>query len=530
MGAKLLLSLGALLVTLFLIEGFFSLVVGRSLRQLLWPVPVPFDLRTQTDDERRTAALTSNGLLRVHPDPLVAYVFRSEADLEILGAAVRTDGLGMRARAGAPVSGDAVRIVVLGDSVAFGVGARNDETLAHRLEEVLRKARGPGAPPVVCRTVAVPGWNHRNAVHFLLDHLPEYEPDIVLYLPIGNDLSDSDGVWETGHRRTIHDLGAADPWLVVSVGAGYEFLAALGRRLLMSGVRLDGMDIGTMVVGADVTPESRRRYDENAGSIALLDRSLRSRGARLVLVQHSADTGTQRRRDNYFWLLRERLLEAVPSLPVVHLMRDVPARFTLPGDPHPNPEAFRVYAVWIARALLEREWISRGEGNPLPALAADVESLRARPRTAQEVRALAEAARDDARGRLRSAVDLESGLGVGQIYGGINPGGSAGARTLVALAPAGDRLRVRLAPLADCPDLYPLTVKVQVNGAEVGEVVVRAGGEEARDEVTLAVPPQPDPSAPFDVLLVPARWVAIVDEGTTRIASFRPIRIESFGR
>lgn len=70
------------------------------------------------------------------------------------------------------------RIIVLGNSVAFGYGVDETETFAKRLEEVLRQ-RYPGRPFEVLN-FAVNGYNAYNQGALLADRGLQYEPDLVL--------------------------------------------------------------------------------------------------------------------------------------------------------------------------------------------------------------------------------------------------------------------------------------------------------------------------------------------------------------
>jgi hypothetical protein len=167
----------------------------------------------------------------VHPDPFVSYVLRADAQLEIAGRPVHSDTLGLRVRPGPPPPAGAARLVVLGDSVAFGYGLADDETLAVRLEEDLRAVQGGQGRPVVARTVAMPGWNFGNAMAFLSDPLGRAAADIVVYIPIGNDLCDSDGLWETGQRRVAPDLANPDPLEFVRTNTPWSFLRPLKEQL-----------------------------------------------------------------------------------------------------------------------------------------------------------------------------------------------------------------------------------------------------------------------------------------------------------
>jgi len=521
-GTKWMAALLAGAAVLLLAEGLVSLATGRSLLRraggesgAVRLPPTEARAVPPGDEDRRRAALQNPGLYRVHRDPLVGYVLKSDAEQQILQGTIQSDHLGLRARPGGPAPAGALRLAVLGDSVAFGYGLDDDQTLAAQLEAQLDASRGPGLPPVAGRTVAIPGWNHRNAVHCLLDHLDEIAPDIVVYLPVNNDLIDTDGLWETGHRRSAPDVASSDPWLQVGVRTSWPFLEPLKAEVAAGGDPGEiAARLGPLLLNSDLPVESRRRYDENAADIELLERTLAGRGARLLLVSYVED--------EYATHLLRHLAQQDPELAVLRLLRSFPKELQLADDPHPNAQAVGAMATWIGAELLRRGWIEPGAGHPLPAVAPAVEALRSGPESAAALIAASDAARAAIAAQLRPALDMTSFEGVNQVYGTLNDDGSAAMRLLVALAPGGRRVLVRLAPLAGRPDLYPLDVGVEVDGLRVGAVTVPAEGS---GEGIWPLPSRSDPSAPVEVRLAPARWVIVPQGNSTTVASFRPLRI-----
>jgi hypothetical protein len=516
------LALAAVLLALLVTEGLVALATGRALLTLPGADGhVARPLRRGPSGRASGGAAPDVGLYQVHPDPLVGYVLSAEADLRILDGTIRSDALGLRARPGPPPPPNALRLVVLGDSVAFGFGLDDDRTLAARLEQLLRDARGPAARPVACFTVAMPGWNHRNAVHFLLDHLDRLDPDLVVYMPVGNDLEDADGVLETGQRRhLVPDPAQPDPWLWV--GPGVDPLRHVPAELAGDvGAHLDALAsrIGPPALRSDVSPESVRRFDENARSIARLAEAMERRGGR-VLVAHFTE-------GRYVWHLWRRLVESGTDLPVLPLYEQLPDALRLPGDPHPGEQATLAMAVWIAHELLGRGWIPDGGPGALAALPeapAACAPFRAQRRDDAEVVRLSDQQRLAARLALRPALDTATLEGLQQLYTPLGPDGATGPRLLVALARAGDRLEVALAPLPDRPDLYPLAVAVVVDGAPVGTLTVGPEGI-ARETWTLAPPAAP--GAVLEVRLAPERWVVGTAGQPDALVSVRPVRIAS---
>src|SRR4030095_14262324 len=103
---------------------------------------------------------------------------------------------------------------------------------------------------------------------------------------------------------------------------------------------------------------------------------------------------------------------------------------------------------------------------------------------------LSRAARERAQRKLQPVIDFTNGRRIAQVYGGLSPSGYCGPRLLVVVARQGSTLDVELAPLPDRPDVYPLDVAVEADGARLGAVSLAASSS------TRAVFPLPPVDAP----------------------------------
>ncbi len=522
---RLLLSLGTLVLALLVAEGLLSLGPGWSLRDAFRPrgpdvrptrpraepaqaAPAP----DERADEPATDEALGARLYRIDDDPRVSYSPLPDAELRIHASVVRTDALGLRAYTGPPLAPDSPRVVVLGDSLAFGFGVDDHQTLAARLQDALAAVRGPGAPPVTCRTVAAPSWNHRAAPAFLLDHWEVLRPDIVVYVPCKNDVYDLDGLDAQGLRRMAPDPASADPWLTASVTAMSDVLAK--ETFERTGGSILRHELGAYVIEADLSPESARRHDENADSIVRLRAALARRGARLLLCWFGED--------DYNWHLSARLDLLAPDIPSLAFVDRLPEGGTLGYDPHPSPATLEVFGTWLAQDLLQRGWIAAGADIALPDVPGTYAERR-RPWPDAAARAeLGRRARAFQLKVLQSEIDVRTGRGVRQVYGGLNRDLSARTRVLLLLRRAGDRLELELAPLAERGDLYPLTVDVAVDGRDVGHVTVPPDGP---GRASLALPPPEAPDRPIEVALTPREAVLVQGKARAQLASFRPLRV-----
>lgn len=102
------------------------------------------------------------------------------------GARATFDARGLREeRPVAPKTADTRRVLVLGDSVAFGYGLAQEETIARALE---RQARAAGAA-LEALNAGVPGYATEQATRVLARLAPDLRPDdAVLLLCLRNDL------------------------------------------------------------------------------------------------------------------------------------------------------------------------------------------------------------------------------------------------------------------------------------------------------------------------------------------------------
>lgn len=517
---RILLALAAAALGLFVLEGALSLGGQRTLRALLVPDELA-GFRPQWDEERFAAAARTPGPYRVHEDPLVSYALKAGLDFEILGARGRADLLGLRRRRGEERSAwddpRAVRVVVLGDSVAFGFGLGDEETLAAQLEELLNAARGPGAPPIACRTVALPGWNQRNALHFLRDHWDGLRADLVLYLPIGNDLASSRGVNETGQTGTRNDLGEPDPWLVINADFAVAIQSFLQRQALAGRLERGDIDLGAKALEADLSPESSRRYDELARGALALETFLEAERSRLVVVLYE--------RSDPLAILVERFLAAGCRAPLVPFLGRITRSDTLGDDPHPSARTVQELARVVARALFEGGLLERGAGQPLPPPSPDIVARLAPVPTPASAAVEAEAVRRAALEAFSPAIVWGTGQGLLQVFGNVSPRGVVGTRLVAAVRAGAPALRIQLEPVPERADLYPMLVTVEIDGQLREPLRVESSGTAVG-----LYPLAPSPSPTVEVRLIPERWGVVRRENLSILASFQLLAIEGVER
>lgn len=127
------------------------------------------------------------------PDGTLDYVHRPDWEAvqqnEEFLVAAHINALGLRGPAVAPEKPPGVyRVLVVGDSFAFGWGVEDEEALPARLAELLTAP--PGAERVEVLNAGVAGWSAAHYWLYLRERGFALDPDLVLLVPSENDLSD----------------------------------------------------------------------------------------------------------------------------------------------------------------------------------------------------------------------------------------------------------------------------------------------------------------------------------------------------
>jgi hypothetical protein len=136
----------------------------------------------------------------IHPpgmyteDPVLGYTltpnFTGTIQRSEFTVPVRVGKGGLRSWEGGPKAADTFRILVLGDSQAFGFGVGDDQTFAAQLERLLAE-RHPGVSIEVING-GIPGYGTADQVAFLRARGAEIDPDlIVLQFLSVNDLKEN---------------------------------------------------------------------------------------------------------------------------------------------------------------------------------------------------------------------------------------------------------------------------------------------------------------------------------------------------
>jgi hypothetical protein len=123
-------------------------------------------------------------------DPEVRYVLSPNQKGWVDDGFVTTNSRGFRGReVDVPKPSGRLRVVALGDSVVFGWGVNDADTVCEQLEQLFRARRPDVDVDVV--NLAVPGYATRQEVALLQRNLAALQPDVVLLGFYENDLPDT---------------------------------------------------------------------------------------------------------------------------------------------------------------------------------------------------------------------------------------------------------------------------------------------------------------------------------------------------
>jgi len=532
-------AVATLVVTPLLLEGATSLFTGTPLSDRLLSGGAGPVRRADSADGAGGAtgatladgaALTA-GPYALHPDPAVGFTVKRGYTASFHGVEASTDAFGMRVRLGPPPEPGATRVVLLGDSVAFGYGVADAQAPAQQLEEMLRAAAAPGAPAPVVFSVACPGWNRRASFRYLRDHLERLDPDIVVFVPVNNDLDDATIVNELGWRSVgqAAPTGGASPFPQASSEALlrlHQTLEHLPPRAATAEVLLaGGPRVIDSVVRSGVTPESERRWDELCAETARLGRDLAADGVRLA-VALSFDTDFLRQAE-------VRLAADAPDVPRWGLCADYALEDSLVGNSHYNAATTREHARRTAEHLIDAGWLAGADVARLPARDPAFDGRDFAPLAPDEREPFLAALHAELRAFVRDAVDLRRVEGIHQVYGGLDGDGTVGRAVHAVLSrPGATRLVLRLERLSLDTGAYPLSIEATVAGIALGrrEVPPPPGGSTGSGdpgepfELSFDVPAELRGEEVLDVLLTASDWVEEPGPPAApgpRLASFR---------
>ena len=183
---------------------------------------------------------------------------------------IATNELGLRERPLKPHSTGEKRILVLGDSVAFGWGVRVEDAFPRQLERTLMRS---WSGPVETINSGVPGYNSNQELSFLDMYGARLQPDMVLLVYVDNDIDAID-------PGRVH-MGVLPNPLKDPRGAADYFLSMSRLYFMLRHI------LPLLVGSVSPSPEQKRQtpgWQESMHSVKEMARICHARGLPLVVL------------------------------------------------------------------------------------------------------------------------------------------------------------------------------------------------------------------------------------------------------
>ena len=376
------------------------------------------------------------------------------------GARLETDSLGLRSPELAEEK-KLKRILVLGDSFAYGFGLKEGEPFSHVLSRRLL-----GVAEVA--NAAVSGYQIQDIAAQYLRVAGAVKPDLVIVTFVNNDLNDSEDIDEKGNVTGMPLSRLPD-----GCYAGDANLQRIGYASWLRGVDLTRFMrvqyAGNEWLWRSVGPFARGRWKRYEAELARIRDDAKARGARVVMFS--------------FYPRQLGLLEACAHLDVPYFdladTLDIGAKKNqLEWDAHPNAASNRHFAERILRAIAWTKVVA------VPG----VEPLEPETLTPELAATLERESEKYARTELASWIAFDTGAKpgrLGQLVGGIEDrNGLLGARAVALLfSPKKDpKLRIQATAQGCAP---PRTLEVRLGGVDAATPFELTG---ARSQIVIDVP------------------------------------------
>ena len=289
-------------------------------------------------------------LYQPSPNPRLLFEPRPNFDGFSEGAAVRTNGLGLRERELPLGNGPGVvRLLFLGDSVTFGTGVGNEQPFPRLVESALADVSGRDVQTI---NAAVVGYNTTQELERLRAVGPAYRPDVVVLTFVVNDLLDAFSIFDHQYQPTGF-LAGPKVWLRHNSHL-YRFTQNTYWRVVGELRRL-----GT---GRTEPLRPRARVEERLAELSEIAAWAQAHNARFLLALYPDNLGdlvgpgaTGERVTVREELLRFAEWAGIPAVDLTAALGDVrdprARQFRLGEDPHPSPAGHQVIAEALTPAL-----------------------------------------------------------------------------------------------------------------------------------------------------------------------------------
>lgn len=277
----------------------------------------------------------------VAAEPMVARLAKKDFKGIDTQAEVITNNAQMRStRPYTSKPADVYRIVCLGDSFVFGTGGKEEDRFSDQIEDFYRTNKITAEDKrIESYALGLGGWTTVQEASYLASRISSYDPDLIIVLTVSNDITDASGVSGAGFITSTYSPEHRD-WgsSVFSNKAG----AGFGSNRLTA-------------LTTDLCPEAEARWEKAMSCLERLARLQHRRGKKMVLSLLNVSGGKP------ISYLHEIFVHNINNSGM-----NIPWFFTsyfsnpknrLSHDSHPSRKGHEILRNYYVTALNELGWI-----------------------------------------------------------------------------------------------------------------------------------------------------------------------------
>jgi hypothetical protein len=289
----------------------------------------------------QTARLLDNLMIKEEP---IGYRLRPGARGHYHGAEVKINSLGLRNdEIPAKKEPNEIRLLLMGDSVPFGMGVEQDEIISHELELILNShPKDSSAPSYRVINMGVPSYNSEQELVQLQMLGERLQPDIVVLLYSLNDIEPK--MWVFEKRDSIWANLAQRSYAASLLFVSYREVRSMLRP--KSAKKDSGINIGEY-------RQDSPRWQSVDYSLSALNQLAKSLNSKFILITQGAAKG-----EYAYKLLNEVAAREGFVLGSLHLTqfeayKNSPRDFLNSYiDSHPNKKGTKLYAKGIEQLIV----------------------------------------------------------------------------------------------------------------------------------------------------------------------------------
>jgi lysophospholipase L1-like esterase len=313
------------------------------------------DLSTALDTSEKSKIEINNpslkGLVRRSSNPKIVYELKSNISGLFLNQPLRTNSLGMRGpEYSLEKNPQIIRIALIGDSIAFGWGVKEEERYSTVLEKLLSEKWGK---QVEILNFGVPGYNTMIEAELVEQKVATFNPDMLILHFVNNDdgapyfMSRPESFWtikksflfEFIKERLVQPSKDSNPNLSVGFGGLPEESKAAVIKEYSYMVGAQAVKRGLDRIGKYAQSKQIPFYivfgSLRDGQYSLLRQAAKKNGTQLVSIKENV----------------ERYFAARGIITPKERIQDLTLN---PKDPHPNAKGHGIYAEALFDAISKK--------------------------------------------------------------------------------------------------------------------------------------------------------------------------------